>query len=190
MRAYQHTFTALNAKVGVPYRNFLGDVALLPHGGSSRKGAVNRQRTDRQRITIAGDDGSQNVADEKRRFGRNGWKHVEYRRHATGNLHFAEIRKCLIYGGIVFLNDGVAPLSVCLLDRFFYGSNRLVAWQYPADGKEAGLHDGVDAGAHSGFAGDFIGVNHKEPKFLLEDSFLHLARNVIPDFARTKRRVQ
>ena len=60
----------------------------------------------------------------------------------------------------------------------------LFARQDTADGKEAGLHDGVDAPAHAGLLGHFVGIDHVEAQFLVDDVRLHFARQVIPDFIR------
>ena len=190
MRADQYAFAALNTEVGIPDRNFLGDVALLPHGRAGRKRAVNRQDTDGQRIAVARDDLSQNIADEKRRLRRYCGEHIEHRRDTAGNLYFAEMGKRLVHGRVVLLDDGVAALSIRILNRLFDGSDGFVPRQHAADGEEAGLHDGVDAGAHAGFAGDFVGINHKEAEFLFQDGFLNLAGYVTPDFFGTKRRVE
>ena len=44
---------------------------------------------------------------------------------------------------------------------------------------------GVDAAAHAGLAGHFIGIDHVEVQFLFDDVFLHFLRQVIPNFFGT-----
>src|SRR6185503_8838060 len=68
--------------------------------------------------------------------------------------------------------------------------DRFVARQDAADAEEAGLHDRVDAAAHSDLPGERIRVDREETKLLLDDLLLHLARKSIPNSAAITRRVQ
>ena len=60
------------------------------------------------------------------------------------------------------LHNCFAALAVGLLDRLLDLRDGFFARQHAADGKEAGLHDGVDARAHPGFARDRVAVDHIE----------------------------
>ena len=62
--------------------------------------------------------------------------------------------------------------------------------QDPGDREEARLHDGVDARAHAGALRQVVGVDREEADLLLDDLFLHLPRQVIPDLVGGERRVQ
>ena len=53
--------------------------------------------------------------------------------------------------------------------------------QHTADGKEAGLHDGVDPAAHPGFFSHIIGVNDIEMQFLVNNILLDFAGEAVPD---------
>src|SRR5215469_1715140 len=77
VRAYQHALSALDAKLLVPNRNFLRDVALLPHGCAGWKGSVNRHGADRERIPVSRHNRAQHIAYELRRARRNPRKHVK-----------------------------------------------------------------------------------------------------------------
>src|SRR5208337_5120053 len=91
VRANEDALAALNAKLLVPDGNFLGDVALLPHGGASGEGAINGHGADGERIAVAGYDGAENIADEERRLRRNGGEHIEESGDPVGDFDFAEM---------------------------------------------------------------------------------------------------
>jgi hypothetical protein len=62
--------------------------------------------------------------------------------------------QCVIDGGEVAAYHLVPLLAVGLLDRFLDLGDGFLARQDAGDGKEAGLHDGVDPPAHAGLPGD------------------------------------
>ena len=70
VRADEAAVAALDAQVGVPVRDQIGDVALLVGRGAARVGAVHRQRADRQVVAAAGHHLRGDGADELRRVGR------------------------------------------------------------------------------------------------------------------------
>ncbi len=90
----------------------------------------------------------------------------------------------------VLLHDGFAALAVGLLDRVLDLLDRFVLGQHAADGEEARLHDGVDTAAHAGRFGHFVAVDHEELQLLLDDVFLHVARQLGPHFVGTVHAVQ
>ena len=65
-------------------------------------------------------------------------------------------------GGEVLGDHGFAALAIGLLDGFLDLLDGFIAGQHAADGEEAGLHDGVDAGAHAGFAGYGVAIDDIE----------------------------
>src|ERR1051326_9574147 len=69
-------------------------------------------------------------------------------------------------------HDFRSTLSVGLLDRLLDVLNRFVTRQYPADAKKAGLHDRVDAAAHSDLFGQRVSVDGKETDLFCDDLFL------------------
>ncbi len=73
---------------------------------------------------------------------------------------------------------------------FFDGLNRLFARQDPADGEEAGLHDGIDAVAHLRLARDLVRIDQVELEFLLDNDFLRRLRQVVPYLVRPKGSIQ
>ena len=83
-----------------------------------------------------------------------------------------------------FLHHRFAALAVGLLDALLDLVDGLVARQHAADGEEAGLHDGVDAPAHAGASGHFVGVDDVEAQLLLDDRLLGFTRQVIPHLVR------
>ena len=70
VRADEAAVAALDAEVGVPDRDQLGDVALLVGRRAARVGAVDRQRADRQLVAAAGHHLGGDGADELRRVAR------------------------------------------------------------------------------------------------------------------------
>jgi hypothetical protein len=70
------------------------------------------------------------------------------------------------------------------------GFDGLFPRQHAANGKEASLHDGVDAAAHPGIARDFVSIDHEKLQTLLDDGFLRRSRQMVPNIFGTKRRVQ
>ena len=172
MGANQHAFAALDAKLLVPNGNFLGDVALFPLRGAGRESSIHRKCADGQGVSAAGDDGAQHVANKCRRSRGNGRQNVEAARRATGNGNLEQIRQSVVHGGEISFDDSFAALAVSLANRFPDGFDGLFARQHAADGKEASLHDGVDAAAHSGIARDFVSVDDEKLQALLDDGFL------------------
>jgi hypothetical protein len=67
-----------------------------------------------------------------------------------------------IDGGEVLLHHRVAALAVGLLDGLLDLLDGLVGGKHAADGEEAGLHDGVEAVAHSGVARHGVAVDDVE----------------------------
>jgi hypothetical protein len=98
--------------------------------------------------------------------------HVKGRRGGRRQLDFFEMRQRVVHGGKVLLNHRFAALAVGLLDRFLDLRDGFVARQHAADGEEAGLHDGVDARAHAGFARHLVAVDHVELDLLAQHLFL------------------
>ena len=67
VRADEAAVAALDAAVGIPHRDQLGDVALLVGRRAARVGAVHRQCADRQRVAASGHHLRGDGADELRR---------------------------------------------------------------------------------------------------------------------------
>ena len=84
------------------------------------------------------------------------------RDRGVGQFHFFQMRQRRVDGGEVLLHDRLAALAVGLLDGLLDLLDGFFAGQHAADGEEAGLHDGVDARAHAGFARHRVAVDHVE----------------------------
>ena len=92
--------------------------------------------------------------------------------------------------GKVFLNDGIAFFGIGFLNRVLNLLNSFVFRQNVGNREEAGLHDGVDALAHTGFASNLYRIDGVELKLFGNDFFLNLNRQVIPYFVGRIRCVQ
>ena len=100
------------------------------------------------------------------------------------------MRERLIDDLAVAAHDLGPALAVGLLDRLLDVRDRFVARQQARDREEARLHDRVDARAHAGALRQVVGVDREEADLLVDDLFLHLPRQVVPDLVGGKRRVQ
>src|SRR6516162_3311271 len=149
MRADEHAFAALDAQAFVPYRNLQRDIALLPLRGAAGKCAVNRHGAYRERVSLAGDDPGANSLDKFRRLGGYGRTDVKAAGYLARHRDLMQVVQSGIHGSEVLLDHRFAPLAIGLLNGALDGGNGLVPRQHTADGKEAGLHDGVDAAAHT-----------------------------------------
>ena len=184
MRADQRAFTALNAGFGIPNRNFGCDAAFFILGRAGRPSAVNNffKSGNRQFVTAVGDDFAGNFPDEFRSIGRNRRQAMESRGNVVRIFNFVHMSQRSINGFEVFLNNGIAFFAVGFLNRVFNFGNCLIFGQNVRNSEEAGLHDGVNALAHAGFAGNFNSVNGVEFQFFADDFFLNFNRQMIPNF--------
>ena len=177
----QHALAALSAEGLVPDRDLEGDVAALPLRGGGGEGSVDGEGAHGEGIAVAGDDGGDHLLDELGGFDGDGAAHVEGTRNLGGNRDFMEMRQGRVHGGVVALHHGFAALAVSLVNGLLDGGDGFVGGQNAADGEEAGLHDGVDAVAHAGHAGDLIAVDDVELQLLLDDLALDGAREMVPN---------
>ena len=152
MGADHHALAALHAHVWIPDRDGLGDVALLPAGRAAGEGAIHRQGTDRQPITLTGQLGSDHLADEggcggerirapcrhargidRDRAGREG-AHGDGDQPGQGGIHRLQVQR----------HHPLAFVGVAVADGAADGSEGLLQGQHRRQGEEAGLHDRVD----------------------------------------------
>ena len=181
MRADFDALVALDAKRRLPHRNLGGDVAFLPAGGAGRPGAVRREGADRERIAAAGQHDARDVADEVGcAVGHGRWT-VQHGRGPGRNRHFVEGRERAVDGRLVPFHHLFALFAVALLDRLLDAFEGLGQRQHAAEGEEADLHDGVDASAEAGSAGDGTGVNRVEPQLLRDDLLLRFRGEAVPE---------
>ena len=90
----------------------------------------------------------------------------------------------------VFLNDGVAFFAVGFLNRILNLRDSFIFRQNVGNGEEAGLHNGVNALTHTGFASNFNRIDGVEFQLFADDFFLNFNRQVIPYFISAVRSVQ
>ena len=155
MGADHHALAALHAHVWIPDRDGLGDVALLPAGRAAGKGAIHRQGTDRQPITLTGQLGCDHLADEggcggeRIRHGRSHARGIEgasgdragcdraggdWDQPGQGGIHRLQVQR----------HHPLAFVGVAVADGAADGSEGLLQGQHRRQGEEAGLHDRVD----------------------------------------------
>ena len=90
----------------------------------------------------------------------------------------------MVHRSKVLLDDCFATLAIGFLDSLLDLVNGLIARQDTGDGKETGLHDGVDSAAHAGLFGHIVGIDGVELELLINDVFLDFLGQLIPDFLR------
>ena len=184
VRADEAAVAALDAQVGVPDRDQLGDVALLVRRRAARVGAVHRQRADRQVVAAAGHHLRGDGADELRRVRGHRRRQLARGRHPLGHLDPVQPVERPVDRRLVALDHlGAAP-AVGLRDRLLDPVDRLVARQHAGDGEEAGLQDDVGPPGEADLAGDPAGVDRVDVDVLGEDLLLDGARQRIPDLVR------
>jgi len=90
-----------------------------------------------------------------------------------------------IHCGEVLLHHCLTPLAIGLLDGFLDLLNGFFTGQNAADGKEAGLHDGVQTPSHAGLLSHLVGINGVELQMLANHIVLNFTGQMLPDFLRT-----
>ena len=180
VRADDGALVALDADVGLPDRDFLGDVALFPLGGAGRPDAIDREGAHGQQVALAAEHQRGDTLDEVRGVFRDDRVQAmgRGRRVRIGDLD--QVGECAVHGLVVALDHGLAAFAVGFLDGVFDGGDRLVLRQDAGDGEITRLHDRVDAAGHAAVAGDGAGVDGVEREIFQDDLLLDLARQVFP----------
>ena len=93
-----------------------------------------------------------------------------------------QVSQRLVHRLEVALDDSLPTLAIGLFDGGLDSIDGFVTGQNTADGEETSLHNGIDATAHAGILGHFIGVDDVELQLLLEDCLLRLYWQGLPHF--------
>jgi hypothetical protein len=184
VRAHEAAVAALDAQLGVPLGDELGDVALLEGGRAAGVGAVDRQRADRQVVAAAGHHRRGDGADERRRVGGHRRRRLARGRHAVGQLDPVQPFQRAVDRRLVALDDLGAAAAIGLGDRLLDAGDRRVARQHPGDREEAGLQHDVDPPGKTDLAGDPAGVDRVHVDALGQDLLLDRPRQGVPDLLR------
>ncbi len=181
-------FAALDADIGIPHRNFLGNVAFLPLRGTAGIGAVAGQSADRNLVSLAGNHLANHIPDKGRGRVRN-WLVglIQTRQHFVGQIgivHLIQMLQGLIDRLNVHLHDLFALLTVGLADGLLNLLDRFLAGQHTRYGKETNLHHRVDPAAHASLFGHLVGIDHIEPDLLLDHLILQPLGQMAPGFFR------
>lgn len=115
-------------------------------------------------------------------LGRDGQAQGDVTRDLRGHVDAVEVREGVVDRLVVLAHDGLAALAVGLFYRMLDGGDGFLAREHAADREEARLHHGVDAAAHARLRANLVAVDDVEAELLLDDVFLHDAREVIPHF--------
>jgi hypothetical protein len=100
------------------------------------------------------------------------------------------MRQRMIHSGKVLGHNSLTTLAISLLNGLLDLRDGFVARQDAANGEEAGLHDGVDARAHSGFASHLVAVDHIKLNLLAQHLLLRGLGQMLPDLSRRVGRVE
>ena len=123
-------------------------------------------------------------------MGRNGSADIEIARDVGRNFDFRQMLQGGVESGVIFLDDSFTAFAEGFINGFLDSSHRFGGRQDTGDGKEAGLHDGVDASAQSCFASHFAGVQDEKAQFFADDLLLDSTGEVIPNLIGAVRAVQ
>ena len=192
MRAYQRAFAALDTGFGIPNRDFGSNAAFFVLGCACRPCAVNNfaECRNREFVTAVGNDFACQFLNEFRRIGRNRQRAVECRSNMVRIVNFVQVSQRGVNSFKVFLNNSVTFFAVGFLNCILNLRDSFIFRQNVRNSEEAGLHNGVDALTHTGFASNFNSVNGVYFQLFADDFFLNFNRQVIPYFICRVRSVQ
>ena len=143
-----------------------------------------RERANGQIVAIAGDNLRRYLPDKVGRRGGDRRADIELRRERARNWNLMQKTEGRVHRREILAHHAFAALPVGLLDSMLDGSDGVFAREHAADREKAGLHDGVDALAHTGLAGHFITIDNVERELLVHDLLLNGAREVVPNLVR------
>ncbi len=190
VRAHHRALVALDADLLVPHGDLESDVPLLPLGGGEGPRAVGRERAHGQEVALSLEHDARDALHEVRRGVGHDGRAAARRRDLHGDGHLGEVREGPVDGREIAAHRLLALPAVRLLDRLLDLGDGLLAGQDARDREEAGLHDRVDAAAHSERLGDLVGVDDEDLELLLEDLLLHLEGKLVPRLGGPVLRVQ
>src|SRR5207248_5977698 len=130
---------ALDAQVGVPRGDQVGDVALLEGRGTAGIRAVHRKRADRKLVATALHHRRGDGADEVGRVCGYRRRPLAGRGDPLGHLDPVQRGQRVVDRGVVAGDHLGAPPGVRLADRRLDRGDGLVPGQYPGDGEETRL---------------------------------------------------
>ena len=173
MRADIAAVAALNADVGLPQRYEIGNITLLPLCGAGWISTIHRDHGNWKIITVTGQHRSGHLLHKLGRMRRNHGCHAVTAADPGWHIHLMQVIKRGIYGLEVELNNFSTLFGIGFLNGCFDIGNGLISRQYAGEGKEAGLHDGVDAPAHTRIAGNGRGINHIKSDLFFDNILLN-----------------
>ena len=168
MRTDDRALAALDAEVGLPYRDFGRDVALLETGRAGREGAIHRNRAHWQRVTAHGEDGGGDVAHERRCEVGHERRTLPAAVGLLRNRDFVHVLQRAIDRGKVLLDDLLALSRVRAFGLALDGLDRRVARHDPGEREKARLQDGVDPRSETKAGGHLRGVNHVDLELAID----------------------
>jgi len=105
VRADERAVPALDAGLGIPDRDDVGDVPLLVLGGAAGEGTVHRKFADRQRVTLVDQHGRGDVLNEIGSRRRHRGQVAVIAGDLAGHLDLVQVRHGLIDGDMVLADD-------------------------------------------------------------------------------------
>ena len=140
---------------------------------------------DRDSVTVAVDHLAENFLHKHGSFSGHRQTAIVAAGNLSGIRHQVQVGNGLIHGFVILTHNSFAFFTVGFFDGVFNLRQGFIARQHTADGKETGLHDGVDAAAHAGSFSHLVGIDHVELELLVNNTLLHLARQGVPDLIGT-----
>ena len=124
--------------------------------------AVHRNQTDRNFIANPNQHFGGDVPHKIGGVIRHNLVALNVARRGGGDLNLLQPCQGAIDGLKILADHGFALAGIGFADRLLDMVDCGVAWQHAGNGEEAGLQDGVDAGAETGIAGDLRRVDDEE----------------------------
>ncbi|CAB4853453.1 unannotated protein [freshwater metagenome] len=189
VRADNGALATVDAQVGLPDRDLIGDRALLELGGAGGERSVGRQRTHRQEIAVTGEHHRGHLLHEIGGIAADRRATQIGGRHGGGNRHPVQVLQRFVDCGHVAFHHDIATGAVALLDCALQLAQRIFGGQHAGEAEETGLHDGVDTAGEASISGNRGSVDGVQLQLPIDDLLLHLSGETVPHVVGAVRRV-
>ena len=172
--------TAVDAQVGLPHGQLVGQAALLVARRAHRERAVDGQRAHREQVALAGEHGGGDAGHELRHVLGHRGAAVAGGGHDVGDGHLVQRAEGEVDGGVVASRHLVATAPVGVGEPGLELGEGGVEGEHPREGEERRQHHRVHPAGQAGLAGHPVGVDDPQVQPTVDDLGLHLGGQVVP----------